>query len=360
MITKLKLKPDFDRVADRFEDWWLRRPIDGPLVSLWVKPSRPYTEPERQYATLRERWMDVEFVVDRHVAWLEQCDWLGDSLPLYWPNVGPEITATLFGCELEFGERTSWSKPIIHDPEQWTAILEQPANFENEYWQAIERMTRYAIERNQGRFLVGMTDLHGNYDILAALREPMMLCTDVLDCPETLKKVGAHVSDGFVQAFQRQWTMLHDAGMGSTSWLPMYHPGPAYIPSCDFWCMVSPQIAEDLILPDILTEMRPLERSIFHLDGPGALRHLDLLLKIPTLDAIQWVFGAGNGPATRWIDVYRKILASGKSVQVTASGPDDALAVVRAIGSEGVWLLMEKPFETRRSAEEFLAALRRL
>jgi histidinol dehydrogenase len=154
--------------------------------------------------------------------------------------------------------------------------------------------------------------------------------------------------------------MLQEAGMGSTSWIPFYHTGRAYIPSCDFWCMVSPDTARDLILPDILAEMQPMERSIFHLDGPQALRHLDLLLGIPSLKAVQWVFGAGNGPAGRWIDVYRKIIAAGKGVQVLADDAADALAVLRAVGPEGVWLQVGEPFENRRAAESFLNDVRSL
>jgi hypothetical protein len=37
---------------------------------------------------------------------------------------------------------------------------------------------------------------------------------------------------------------------------------------------------------------RHVERTIYHLDGPGALRHLDRLLAIPELDCAQWIQGA--------------------------------------------------------------------
>lgn len=359
MLHRLKLKPDFDRTVARFQDWWLGRLRGQPLVTLSVKPSREYAGPVKQHPSLRDRWLDAEYAIDQQIARLEQQDWLGDAFPAIFPNVGPEITATLFGCELDFGEHTSWSHPIIDDPEHWPRILDKQPDFDNVYWQTIERMTRYALERNEGRYVVGMTDLHGNYDILAALREPVMLCTDLLDCPEVLQKVGRHVAEGFVAACRRQWDMLLDAGLGTTSWLPFHHTGPAYVPSCDFWCMVSPQAAHELILPDILTEMQPMERSIFHLDGPQALRHLDLLLDIPSLNAIQWVFGAGNGPASRWIDVYRKIIAAGKGVQVLAEDPADALEVLDHVGAEGVWLDVNKPFENRRNAELFLDDVQR-
>jgi hypothetical protein len=92
------------------------------------------------------------------------------------------------------------------------------------------------------------------------------------------------------------------------------------------------------VLPGIKLEMTPLNRSIFHLDGPAALRHLDLLLELDDLHAVQWVQGAGNGPATQWIDVYRRCLDAGKSVQIIPEGgPDIALACLEALGPRGVW-----------------------
>ena len=117
---------------------------------------------------------------------------------------------------------------------------------------------------------------------------------------------------------------------------------------------VSPQVAQEWILPDILTEMAPLERSIFHLDGPQALRHLDLLLALPQLDAVQWVYGAGRGPAARWIDVYRRIRAAGKSIELLAEDANDALTMIDAIGVEGVWIRVDAPFATVDEANGFI------
>ena len=70
--------------------------------------------------------------------------------------------------------------------------------------------------------------------------------------------------------------------------------------------MISTRMFEDVFLPGLVDECRFLDRSIYHLDGPGALRHLDSILAIPELDALQWVFGAGNEGFHRWVEVYRK------------------------------------------------------
>ena len=359
MIQSLKLKPDFARTVERFEAWWVGEIVDRPPVSLGVSPSRPYCGPKSSHRTLRERWFDVEFIVASAIASLEQHDYPADNLPVFWPNLGPEITATLFGCELEFGADTSWSVPVVHEPADWERIIASPPDFGNPYWQTLERLTDRAIELCDGRYLVGLSDLHGSYDILAALRDPQALCLDILDCPGLVQRAGRHAAHAFVESFHRSYRKLAGAGFGSICWTPAYYAGPGYVPSCDFWCMVSPAVARDLILPELLVEMAPFERSIFHLDGPQALQHLDLLLDLPQLNAVQWVYGAGRGPAAKWIDVYRRIRRAGKSVQVIAANPRDALTVLEQLGPQGLWLCVESGCANRAEADAFLKQVER-
>lgn len=358
-MNELPALPDFEQTVRRFEAWWQRELLDRPPVTLAVQPSRPYRGPVSQHASLRERWLDVEFNVAAAIAELERRDYVGDSFPLYCPNIGPELTATLYGCELDFGEHTSWSHPVVETVADWEHILQLQPDFTNPYWQAVEQMTALAIRECAGRYVVGLYDLHGNLDILAGLRDPQMLCLDLADCPELVQRATQHVAAGFVAAFQRNHAQVAAAGFGSTCWTPMYHRGPAYVPSCDFWCMISPAMAHELVMPVLQMEAAPLERSIFHLDGVQALKHLDLLLEWPQLDAVQWVYGAGAGPAVRWVDVYRRIQAAGKSVQVIAADAADALTVLRQLNPAGVWLTIEQPFASVAEAESFLEQVAR-
>jgi hypothetical protein len=207
---------------------------------------------------------------------------------------------------------------------------------------------------------VAITDLHGNYDILAALRDPQMLCMDLIDCPDLLQSIGLHVTNVYTQAFERNYALLKDAGLPCATWTYLYHDGPAYIPSSDFWCMVSSQIAQETILPLIVTEMKLLDRSLFHLDGPQALRHLDMLLDMPDLNAIQWVYGDGDGPAANWIDVYKRIQDAGKSIQLLAQTAEDALKVMEQLKPQGVWAYVFETFDTVDDAKAFIRQVEQL
>ena len=73
------------------------------------------------------------------------------------------------------------------------------------------------------------------------------------------------------------------------------------------------------------------------MDGKGSLKHLDALLEIEKLNAIQWVYGAGHGRASDWIPVYQKVQAAGKGVQINIQ-LDELDTIMRNLRPEGVFL----------------------
>jgi len=351
----MKSKPEFSETIARFDAWWRGEIIDRPPVTMAVTQTRPYGGPKRTYETWRECWFDVEYMVESAIARLECTDFGGDSYPIFRPNVEAEISATLLGYGLEFGKHDASAKlSVVPQLDDWQSIVHGTADFDNPYWQSIERRIHHAIERCEGRFVVGIANWYGTYDILASLRGPQQLCLDCIDQPALVHQAGRRVAQIFRDAFVRSYSPLASAGFGSASWCPFYYDGPANTLGCDFWGMVSPEIARKFIWPDILLEMQPLERCMFHLDGAQALRHLDLLLECPQLDAIQWVYGDGYSRAVDWLDVYTQIRQAGKSVQIRAADAADALAVLDALGPQRLWIDVLKPFDSTVEAEAFV------
>ena len=137
---------------------------------------------------------------------------------------------------------------------------------------------------------------------------------------------------------------------GSVNWMGVWHPGKWYPNSCDFCCMISSVLFEDFVLPELLLELNYLDASIFHLDGSGALRHLDRLLQIPQLRGVQWVYGAGQPMAAHWVETLQKIQRAGKCVHVDAV-PEDLPVLLEQIPPEGVL------YQTYARSEEEAKAL---
>ena len=94
------------------------------------------------------------------------------------------------------------------------------------------------------------------------------------------------------------------------------------------------------VIPSLTKQCEWLDHSMYHLDGTQAMCHLDALLDIDALDAIEWTPEAGieSGGDPRWFELYRKILAAGKSIQAIGVGEDQIVPLLDAVGSKGVYI----------------------
>jgi len=121
------------------------------------------------------------------------------------------------------------------------------------------------------------------------------------------------------------------------AWIPVV-ADRMYVPSNDFSCMVSNAMFREFFLEGIAEECRFYTNSVYHLDGPGALRHLDDLLDIPELNAIQWVPGAGHTEPLQWMHVYKRVQAGGKSIMIYDVEPGHLDSLMDELSPEGLYL----------------------
>lgn len=334
------LKPDYPQSKARIDAFWERAIIDRPVVqfTLWKPPAERSPLPVSQHATPRDRWLDVDFQVALANATLENQLFLGDTLPIAWPNLGPDVFATFYGCPLEFGDYgTSWSVPILH---AWADADTVQFDPQNPYLRTLHTMTDALLDAGRGRFIVGMTDWHPGGDCIAALRDPQNLAFDMLDNPEAVKAMLPRINQDYFRTYDIFYDKLRAAGQPITAWVNLISDGKYYIPSNDFSIMVSTEMFVEFFLPGLVEECQFLDRSIYHLDGPGALRHLDVILDIAELDALQFVPGASNEGFAKWVDVYRRAQAKGKAIEVFCT-PDELPLVTETLDPHGVYLMMD-------------------
>ena len=111
--------------------------------------------------------------------------------------------------------------------------------------------------------------------------------------------------------------MLKAHRQPSVTWMGIPSFGKMHIPSCDFAAMISTRHFEEFCLPVLVEEVKPMTHNVFHLDGKGVARHLDHILAVPEINAIQWVQGMGDDtPIMQWLPLIKRIQAAGKSVLV--------------------------------------------
>jgi hypothetical protein len=70
-------------------------------------------------------------------------------------------------------------------------------------------------------------------------------------------------------------------------------------------------------MPILRKQAKLFKHNVFHLDGPGVAQHIDAILTLPNLQALNWVQGYGiNEPIMQWHPLIKKIQEAGKSVIV--------------------------------------------
>jgi len=327
---------DWEKRLARQDAVWHNEILDRPVV--WISfPKKKEVIPwpkEKTYRAVRDRWMDFQNTAAQTTARAMNTEWLGDALPTAWPNLGPEVFPAFFGQELEFSEGTSWSIPILHD---WKDIDKVRFSRDNFYYKKMMELTKTLLEAGKGKYYTGLTDFHPGGDCIAAWRDPQNLAIDMIDHVDDVKRALAYVDQVYYEVYNDFYNLLKANGQAITTWAGYVSTKKWYVPSNDFSCMISKQMFDDVFLPGIAAECRFYEASIYHLDGPGALQHLDSLLSIPELNAIQWVYGAGHGRATDWLHVYKRIQAAGKGIQIWAQ-PDEVDTIIENLRPQGVWL----------------------
>lgn len=333
----------WEKIKVKYKEFWERENHDRPILFITAPKARRSSPPESFHSTYKERWMDTEYVLKQANWKMQNTYYAGEAFPALNPDLGPDFFATCYGTELNFGETTSWSIPWITD-QNIEEFLEFKMDFENEYYKKMVELTKAAVEDGKDKYLVGITDLHPGGDALVSMRGPQNLCYDTLDYPEFIQNGVMSLLPGFKKVYDELYKLITKYQEGSTCWMNIWHPGKWYPTSCDFSCMISKEMYNNLLVEEIEEEVHYLDASIYHLDGLDALKHLNRLLEIPELDGIQWSYGTGNPTASHWIPEIKKIQEAGKCVQISVM-PEELEIMLKELKPEGLMYLIEAKTE---------------
>lgn len=347
-------KSNWLQSKSRFVQWWNH---DGLLVGMWGASEtaacihEQVAEPVRP-ATLTERWTDPAFRAAQNHHRLSRSTFPLDVLPIASPDLGPGILATYLGSEPDFAESTVWFRPRFApgvEPADLPPLTFDPAN---PWWRTTEAILRAAVAASRGKYFVGCPDLLENMDVLSSLCDPEALCTDLLERPDWIVQRIAEINGVWFEAYQRIYDLIKlEDGSSCYDAFYLWGPGKVAKVQCDSSAMFSPRMFRQFVVPALTRQCAWLDHSLYHLDGTQAVQHLDALLEIEPLDAIEWTPQAGieTGGHPRWHGMYRRILAAGKSVQVVNVELDEVQPLLDAIGGKGVYLMIQ--FKDDREAE---------
>jgi len=342
---ELETKPDFGKCIERIYAWYNQELIDRPPIRFSAHNAE-YNAATilegRNWPTLKERWFDAEYQIELFLHELKHQKFLAETFPCYWPNLGPEVYSAFYGSELIYQEVTAYSAPLIKD---WTQAEKLTFNINSEYYLKLEQLTELALAQCKGKFLVGYTDLHPGTDCAAAWRDPQEFCLDLILNPDEAKKLIDISYRDFFEIFDRFDKKLKQHGQPSITWMSIPSFGKMHIPSCDFSAMISPEQFNEFILPGHIAEVKHFDHNIYHLDGKGVAKHIDRLLEIKEINAIQWVQGMGDDtPIMQWEPLIKKIQKAGKSIIIDLQ-VSELEAFISTFDKKGVYLCIAADYD---------------
>lgn len=354
------LHQDYDTQRRRWLEFWNCENHDRPIIIATAPLPTAMQKPEISApATLKERWENPQYVIAAARRAMENTYYGGEALPVLNPNLGPDILGAIAGCGIEYGADTSWAEPCVTD---WDTHAPLRFDESNPWWKKIEAITRAAAEDANGDYLVGITDLHPGTDGLVSLRGPQELCYDLADYEEQIVPRSDELFAIHAEVYNRLTDIIAPHQEGSINWMGIWHPEKRwYVVGSDFSCMLSGADYEKFVVPGLQKELAFLQASIYHLDGPDALRHLDRILQFPNLNGVQWVYGAGQPSARHWVEVLRRIQSAGKLIQINCE-PKDVVPLCEALRPEGMNLVVngcKTPEEVMQILEAAARASRR-
>jgi len=229
------------------------------------------------------------------------------------------------------------------------------------WWKVHEAQMRAHTRLSQGNYIAGLPDLVENIDIISAMRAPQTLMMDMMENPEWVEKCVKDINTAWFEAFDRLYDIAKDKD-GGNGWCAfnLWGPGKTAKVQCDACAMFSPEMFERFVTPALTEQCEWLDWSMYHLDGTQCMCHLDNLLRIDALDAIEWTpqSGVEDGWHERWHPMYKRILDAGKSLQVVGVPLEKIEYVLKAIGGKGVYVMtgfgnLDDIEETARIADKW-------
>lgn len=343
-------KPDIDDALKRLQAFWAHDCLGRCALKVVARKKDCQPLPNFK-AEVLSRKISVECFLEMTEKQMENFNYLAEAIPKYIPGLVCSDIAAYFSSSIEVQGNTVWYPPVIDDWSQFDFIFDR----NNRWWQLTRQMAEAAVECGRDKYLIGIPDFQPAMDIVSLLRSPGDLCCDLADKPAQVKQATDFIFDKvYVPCYREIRSIIARHSDLVSDWLGLASTGDHDIVQCDFCALISPDHFEEFCLPDIQKQCRMLDTSIFHLDGPDAIRHLDMLLEIKELDAIQWAPGAGKPPAKAWLPMLKKIQGAGKSLFIDSSA-EDVKTILRELSPKGLLVAVDDIFESVEEASSFIS-----
>ena len=341
-------KSNLEETKQRYINWWNHK---GIILNMWEhfqEGVQPHAEimPPAPAKDLSQKWFAPQWRAEYLDWYVAHSSLKADILPVANTQLGPGSLAAILGGVFEGGEDTIWIHP---NPDFTDEIVFNP---EHPNWILHKELLKACKAKANGHYFVGMPDLMEGLDVLAALKGTDRVLLDTVMQPEILEQQMQQINDIYFKVFDELYDIIREGDEMAFCYFSSWAPGKMSKLQSDISTMISQDDYRRFVQPFIREQCQKIDYTLYHLDGVGAMHHLPALLEIEELNAIQWTPGVGEpqGGSPKWYDLYKKILAGGKSVMACWVTLDELIPLFDHIGADGVHLEMD--FHNEKEVEQ--------
>ena len=339
VMTVIARKPEVEHLSDG-------TPQDGGYLGQICQGNYYGLPDELKWKDMVDKYQTADRIVARYRQFCETHEFLAESFPNLNIDFGPGSLASYLGSDIGFKEDTVWFIPCFEDG--WENAPKLEFNPENAWLLKHLKLAKECRQLAGDDFFVDMPDLMENIDTLASLRGAQDTLYDLLDEPEVVAERIKQIDKIYYEYYDRFYDIIKDhEGGNAYTVFQIWGPGRTVKLQCDFSAMMSPDDFRAYIKPSLDEQSKRADCVLYHLDGPDAIKHMDALMEIKGIDALQWTSGdAGpDGTLPDWDVIYDKAILAGKSIWVKVySGEfEDWLRnvdrIVQKYGSHSLYLM---------------------
>ena len=357
----MKYIDDADKRIERYKAFWEGEVVDRPIVTIVGTKSPDKVPPISTFKPdLNDmyRWYtDGEWMLERYRESWDNSTWIGDRLPTVWLNLGASGHAGFFkGIKAHYSDMAVLFKNTLDEE---IPSLEFD---ENSIWyKKTLEVAQYLADESNGDFLISQPDCAGNSDVLSTARGATEFLLDMHSGADYIQPAMDKIQAVYEKIHSEVYDIIcgNNNGASSIGWLHTYAPGFHAQLQCDLACMISPDLFEKYVMPELERQCEIMDYPIYHFDGQEVVRHLDHLLSLEKLRAIQWTIVAGQPSPVEFIDVMKKMQAAGKSVLTFFSTIEEADILTQNLSSKGLYLLTYSACRSDDEAKELIKIVER-
>lgn len=337
-------KEAWENVKTRMLGYWEREAMDRCSASIIVS----YQNPSGNQA-----YYDAQAADRRARSILTKQAYFGEAFGCYFPYFGTAGIAEYTGCKANHTPATTWFEPWLETPDATQITYRCPEVFERQ-----KQAIREILTLSGGDYMVSVTDNCGILDALAAIRGTQNMLMDLRMAPEFVEDATKRLLAIYKQTQEELFSLVRENNDGCVQqWMQLWAPKRLAQLQCDMSVMLSAKMYGRFVVPVLEELTQFLDYSVYHLDGIEQIRHLDHLLSVKRLNAIQWTNVAGQPRLTEYVPVLQKIQKAGKNL-VIAPKASEVEYLLDNLSCRGLHLLLGD-LDSAEEAQDMLKLLQK-